>query len=134
PGLGLPPIADIFGVGQVCSICEFLGLSGIDRNQSPRHFVKSLPLGQLSFRVPKPSLKAPPLPPDSGDTVILRVLRAVDSAGPFDVEQNGLLPESRIFETVDEGRKALSPIREMFVSAELDESGSTPPCVSRRAT
>src|SRR5699024_6453095 len=120
--LGLLPISKIFGIGHMCSSGELFSFCGIDRNQSSRHFAKPLSLGQYSFRVPQPSLKASPLPPDSSDSVILRVLCAVEGTGPFDVEQNCLLPQARVFEAGDEVLKALSPLREVFVGPELYET------------
>src|SRR5699024_956994 len=109
---------------------ELFGFRGIDRNHSSRHFVKSLSLGQHSFRVPQPSLKASPLPPDFGESVILRVFRAVDGTGPFDVEQYGLLPQARVFETGDEILKALVPLQEVFVGPELNETRTCTPGVA----
>src|SRR5699024_4352672 len=106
----------------MCSIGEFFGFCGMDRNQSSRHFAKSLSPGQHSFRVPQPSFKASPLPPDFGESVILRMLRAGDGTGPFDVEQNGLPPQPRVFETGNEILKALSPLREVLVGPELNET------------
>src|SRR5699024_4967177 len=71
-----------------------------------------------------------PLPPDFGESVILRVFRAVDGTGPFDVEQNGLLPQARVFETGDEILKALVPLQEVFVGPELNETRTCTPGVA----
>src|SRR5699024_3993925 len=126
-------VPHVVGVRSSSSVRVFFCFRWLDRPQTRQCFADTSTVRQAPTCLTCASLQFPPCAAEFGYTVLLSMLCTIDSSRPLDVEQNGLLPQSGLFETVDESREARLPAREVFIGTELDQATACATRISRRA-